>query len=412
MQESIQRHVFFCFRRRIETAQRQDAASALLNLAQPMEVDGSAPQAEDMEHVLEDIAAQFEHLNMTTRPTRTDSNTSSKPTQTDMKADDIADLENQVRIDQEEIGKLKAKVGKLSLSEDDFRDNDKKVKCYTSLPSFAVLMVIINFLMPFLKKDSVLTPFCQVLLTIMRMRFNLGTQYLSYVFGVGQTTVRRIFDHTLDVMFYKLVPTLVFWPDRAELRQTLPTSFRMNFSKCACIIDCFEIFIETCSNLLAKAQTYSNYKHHNTIKYLIGISPQGSVIFISKGYGGRASDKFVTEHSGFLAKLLPGDLVLADRGFDIEEMVEAVLALLGIPAFTKGKTQLEPIELELTRKLANSRIHVERVIGNVRCKFLILEGTVMLCMLEADDQGFTQLDKIVAVCCALTNCSPSIVPFD
>ncbi len=363
----------------------------------------------------ENIATQFENLNLTTRPTQTEpQNIANQKTQTDMKAADISAMENQLLDDKEEISRLRAKVQKISLSEDSFRGNDEKVKCYTSLPSFAVLMVIINFLMPFLKKGpgSSLTPFCQVLLTIMRMRFNLGTQYLGYVFGISQTTVRRIFDDTLDVMFYKLVPIMVFWPDRTELRQTLPTTFRMNFPGCACIIDCFEIFIETCSNLLAKAQTYSSYKHHNTIKYLIAISPQGSVIWISKGYGGRCSDKFVVEHSNFLRNLLPNDLVLADRGFDIEEMVAGVLALLGIPAFTKGKSQLEPIALELTRKLASCRIHVERVIGNVRCKFLILEGTIMLCMLEADDEGFTQLDKIVAVCCALTNMSPSIIPFD
>ena len=46
---------------------------------------------------------------------------------------------------------------------------------------------------------------------------------------------------------------------------------------------------------MSKAVTWSTYKHHNTVKYLISITPQGTVSFISKGYGGRASDKYIAE---------------------------------------------------------------------------------------------------------------------
>lgn len=51
------------------------------------------------------------------------------------------------------------------------------------------------------------------------------------------------------------------------------------------------------------------------MKFLIGLSPQGSINFITSAYGGKASDKFITETIGFVDKLTPGDLVLADRGF-------------------------------------------------------------------------------------------------
>ena len=78
------------------------------------------------------------------------------------------------------------------------------------------------------------------------------------------------------------------------------------------------------------------------------------------------SDKHLTEHCGILDKLLPGDVVLADRGFDIKESVGMMQAKLHIPAFTKGKSQLSAMEVTETRTIANVRIHVERVIGNVR----------------------------------------------
>ena len=38
---------------------------------------------------------------------------------------------------------------------------------------------------------------------------------------------------------------------------------------------------------------WSYYRNNNTVKYLIGITPQGTICFISKGWGGRASDQHV-----------------------------------------------------------------------------------------------------------------------
>ena len=179
-----------------------------------------------------------------------------------------------------------------------------------------------------------------------------------------------------------------------------------------CIIDCFEIFIERPANLLARALTYSSYKSHNTMKYLVGITPQGTVSFISKGWGGRTSDKYITEHSGFLNNILFGDVILADRGFDCSDLVGAYNGELRIPAFTKGKKQLDPVDLEKTRGLASVRIHVERVIGHFRNKYKILSGTIATNLLETEPGDTVMpLDKIVHVCCALTNLSESIVPF-
>ena len=70
--------------------------------------------------------------------------------------------------------------------------------------------------------------------------------------------------------------------------ETMPVYFRKKFSKCIIIIDCFEVFVDRPTSLKLGAQTWSNYKHHNTTKF--GIAPQGAVAFISKGWSGRVSD--------------------------------------------------------------------------------------------------------------------------
>lgn len=65
------------------------------------------------------------------------------------------------------------------------------------------------------------------------------------------------------------------------------------WSQTTVIIDSFETFIDRPSNLRARAQTFSSYKHHNTVKVLIGITPQGTVCFVSDAWGGRTSDMFL-----------------------------------------------------------------------------------------------------------------------
>ena len=188
-----------------------------------------------------------------------------------------------------------------------------------------------------------------MILTLMRLRLNLSVLFLSYEFGISQSSVSRIFSSVIDAMFARMKP-FIHWPERETLQKTMPIQFRKHFGKrCCVIIDCFDVFIERPSNLKARAETWSSYKHHSTIKFLIGITPQGTVSFISRGWGGRVSDKYITEHSGFINNIVPGNLILADRGFDIRESVATLCAQVNVPAFDKGRNQLSQTDVETTR---------------------------------------------------------------
>ena len=134
-------------------------------------------------------------------------------------------------------------------------------------------------------------------------------------------------------------------------------------------LHCLEVFINRPTSLLARSQTWLSYKHHNTVKVLIGITPQSTISYVSQAWGGQTSDKFLTVNCGILNKLLPGGLVLADRGFTIAESVMFQQAQLATPSFTKGKDQFDPVDVEKTRGFANFCINVERVVGLLRRKY-------------------------------------------
>ena len=64
--------------------------------------------------------------------------------------------------------------------------------------------------------------------------------------------------------------------------------------------------------------------------------------FLPRAYGGRVNDEHITEHSGFL---VPSDIVLADREFDIQESLGLKDVEVKIPSFSKRHTQMNLLRL-------------------------------------------------------------------
>ena len=116
-----------------------------------------------------------------------------------------------------------------------------------------------------------------------------------------------------------------------------------------------------------ESSTWSNYKHHNTGKVLVGCTPNGAVSYISQLYVGSISDVELTRVSGYLETLngKEGVSVMADRGFTVRDLLAEKGVTLNIPPFMDGKQQLEPEEIQRGRQIASLRIHVERTIGRI-----------------------------------------------
>ena len=129
------------------------------------------------------------------------------------------------------------------------------------------------------------------------------------------------------------------------------------------------------------------------------------VIFISQGWGGRASDKCITLTSeDLLAWLKPGDSVMSDKGFLIGQELATRNIRLIIPPF-KGsdRSQFTNTEVEQSELVSKARVHVERRIQRIKT-FEILQGTIKLSMIDI-------LDQVFMVCGYLVNFQTPVIKY-
>ncbi|XP_018913992.2 uncharacterized protein [Bemisia tabaci] len=206
----------------------------------------------------------------------------------------------------------------------------------------------------------------KILIALRKVRLNEANEGLSHVFGCSEVYIGRVINEVIPVIA-ELVKSLIYQPQKDIIKANLPVSFRARYSNVGYIIDCFEIEIEKPTHSVLQSVTWSSYKHCNTLKYLISCTPNGFINFVSVGYGGRASDKVITEASGFLSILTPDNRVMADRGFKhIESMVVKAGSSLVRPPSVGNNEKMTKDEVRQTKVIASLRINVERVIGRLR----------------------------------------------
>lgn len=216
-----------------------------------------------------------------------------------------------------------------------------------------------------------LSPQNQLLLTLIKLRQAFPNKDLAYRFGICMSTVSSIFNTWIQYL-YQVTATIRerCFPSRQLIKENMPGCFKP-FKNIRVIIDCFEIFAQQPTHFAEQGNMYSSYKHHTTLKGLVGIAPSGGISFLSDMFEGSISDKEIVKRSGLLDLLNPDDLVMADRGFDIKDLLQPRNVHLNIPPFLKNRKNLTPQEEIDTKRIARVRIHVERAIERMK-KFKII----------------------------------------
>ena len=239
----------------------------------------------------------------------------------------------------------------------------------------------------------------EFLMVMMRLRLDLLTKDLAFRFGVADSRVTQTLITWVKLMS-KQLGCLIIWPSRGQIYRTLPSCFKRLYPDTRCIIDCTEVFIERPSSLDSQSQVWSDYKGHCTFKFLVAITPNGAVSWVSSAYGGRATDIHIVRDSGFLDLLEPFDRVMADRGFKIKTDLAMHQCYLSIPPSAAKGSQMTGSDVRETSRIANVRIFVEQAIKRMK-EFRILKGEVSILELPL-------VNDYIIVCAALSNLFPPL----
>ena len=235
----------------------------------------------------------------------------------------------------------------------------------------------------------------QLFMTLIKLKCNFPLLDLAERFCTSKATVHNIVTTHIfalhEVLFEGMMDGNI--PSLLKCKSSMPASFG-DFNCCRIVIDATEVTQDVPStDMNIQAQTYSSYKNRHTVKAVTGVAPNGAVVYISSLYPGSTSDVAIMKHCSLISQLSPGDLILADKGFTIHDLLPSGVHL-NIPPFLRDKGQYTPAEVQMCRKIARSRIHVERV--NERIKnFDILTHI---------PQQFRHIStKIFQVCSTLVN---------
>ena len=104
----------------------------------------------------------------------------------------------------------------------------------------------------------------QIMLVLLKLKLNMIFEDLGRRFGISSSLACKIFNSWIPVLSDKL-KSLITWLPMEVIRDCCPDSFRENYPRTTCIIDCAETFIQRRTNLRSRGETYSNYKCHNTV---------------------------------------------------------------------------------------------------------------------------------------------------
>ena len=119
-----------------------------------------------------------------------------------------------------------------------------------------------------------------LLLALMKIRLGLLHMDLANRFSISISLCSQIFGSWVRAMALAL-RSMIYMPEQDVISATTPQRFH-SVRGLHTIIDASELFIETQKDPKLQSSTWSSYKHHNTLKFLVAVDPNSMVTFISK----------------------------------------------------------------------------------------------------------------------------------
>lgn len=225
-----------------------------------------------------------------------------------------------------------------------FIDDPAAVHFYTGLESYEQFYFVLSTLGPAAyalqyQYDGYdvtnLTAEDKLFLTLIRLRRYTTAFELSRMFEISESSVTKVFVTWVNFMFYQW-SEIDIWPDKEIVNFYAPLDFKQKFPSTRLIIDGTECPIKKPKGPTSQQATFSTYKNRNTVKALINCTHSGLVSYISPAYGGCTSDRQIVERSNLPFRCDSGDSIMADKGFNVQDLFATRNVTVNIPTFFFG----------------------------------------------------------------------------
>lgn len=98
------------------------------------------------------------------------------------------------------------------------------------------------------------------------------------LFHVSESTVSKIIKIWINFLYFQLKELEEqFWLSKEVINEHMPKDFEKKFPNTRVILDATEQPIHKPSHIEVQSKTWSSYKHKNTLKTMVGITPNGAV---------------------------------------------------------------------------------------------------------------------------------------
>lgn len=87
----------------------------------------------------------------------------------------------------------------------------------------------------------------------------------------------------------------------------------------------------------AQQSTFSANKNRNTAKSLVGNAPSRMFSCVSDCHGGSTSDRQIAERSFLVSKVDSEESIMANEGFNVQNLFESSNGIINIPTFFPRK---------------------------------------------------------------------------
>lgn len=313
------------------------------------------------------------------------------------------------------LGELKVKVQKVSeiqsyqrerLTLSKLKQNQEMLYYYVGFKDLDLIDSMVGKLSEYFslreKINEELMIEDQLVMTLMKLRRNYSMHDLAFRFRVSLSEADCIVYNTilaLHHIYYDSDLKERPFPPLNSMWSHLPEQFN-SFPNCRVVLECVRIGCEDPDySSETDILTSTKFDPKVYVKGFMGISPTKNVLFASGVYEDSTNNSDIFKESGILTKLESGDLIMADKSFEITGCIPSTIEL-NVAASTK----VNLTDKQIKNLNSKARAYIGRTTMQHIRRFTILNHVPIF------------LNSIVLqvfqLCSALVNLQPTITSFN